>query len=152
MSLKSILLHIARLGFGVVFIWSGVAKLKDPISFADAVRNFEMVNDPVAPAMALLIPWVEIVGAVVVIAGVFWRGGVITLLASLFVFTGALCIAWGRGLDISCGCFGGSGAVNYPLVVGRNIVLIILGFVLLAFVSGQNLFFPKQDNLSSEDS
>ena len=28
---------ILRLAFGAVFIWSGIAKLKDPINFADAI-------------------------------------------------------------------------------------------------------------------
>lgn len=122
-----IFLLILRLAFGAVFIWSGVAKLKDPISFADAVRNFELVKDPVAPAMALLIPWVEVIAGIFTMAGIWWRGSVATLLASLVVFTVALCIAWVRGLDISCGCFGGSGAVNYPLMVARNVGLAVVG-------------------------
>lgn len=139
MSAKSVILVLLRFGFGAVFIWSGVAKLKDPINFTEAVRNFELVGDPYAAFLALLIPWVEIVSGVVCLAGLFWRGGVITLLASLVVFTGALCIAWARGLDISCGCFGGTGDVNYPLVVGRNIGLLLVGVLLLLLVKRPNL-------------
>ena len=122
---------ILRLAFGALFIWSGVAKLKDPITFADDVRNFELVRDPVAPALALFIPWVEIVAGVVTMLGKLWRGGLVTLLGSLVVFTGALFLAWGRGLDISCGCFGGSGEVNYPWAVFRNLGLLGIGLFLL---------------------
>ena len=139
MSPKTAITHLARLGFGGVFIWSGMAKLKDPISFTDAVRNFELVGDPFAAFFALLIPWVEMVAGIVCMAGIFWRGGVATLLGSLVVFTGALCIGWARGLDISCGCFGGTGEVNYPLVVGRNIGLMVLGFLLLKWIQRPNL-------------
>lgn len=122
---------ILRLAFGALFIWSGIAKLKDPISFADDVRNFELVRDPVAPALALLIPWVEVVAGVVTMLGKLWRGGLVTLLGSLVIFTGALCLAWGRGLDISCGCFGDSGNVNYPWALFRNIGLLGIGMLLL---------------------
>jgi putative oxidoreductase len=124
---------ILRLTFGAVFIWSGIAKLKDPISFADAVRNFEIVNDPIAPALALLIPWVEVIAGIFTMAGKLWRGSVFTLFLSLVVFTIALAIAWTRGLDISCGCFGGSGAVNYPLMISRNVGLAVMGWLIFKF-------------------
>ncbi len=122
---------ILRLGFGAIFIWSGIAKLKYPISFADAVRNFELVNDPLAPAAALLIPWIEIIAGIFTMSGKMWKGSVFTLLLSLLIFTFALAFAWARGLDISCGCFGGTGAVNFPLMVSRNLGLIIVGWLLL---------------------
>ena len=132
-NMKDQIWFIVRLAFGAVFIWSGIAKLKNPIEFADAVRNFEMVKDPIAPALALLIPWVEIISGIFVMLGKLWKGSVAILLTSLVVFTTALCIAWGRGLDISCGCFGGSGAVNYPLVVARNVGLFVLGGLIWKF-------------------
>lgn len=123
---------IVRLAFGAIFIWSGIAKLKDPISFADAVRNFEMVGDPIAPALALLIPCFEIVAGILTMAGFLWRGSVLSLLVSLIVFTTALVIAWIRGLDISCGCFGGTGQANYPVLVFRNAGLFGVGLFLIA--------------------
>lgn len=127
-------LLILRLAFGAVFIWSGIAKLKDPIGFADAVRNFELVSDPVAPALALLIPALEVTAGILTMAGFLLQGSVAALLLSLLVFTAALGTAWLRGLDISCGCFGGSGAVNYPLMITRNVGLIMVGGFLLCKV------------------
>lgn len=124
-------LFILRMVFGAIFIWSGIAKVKDPIGFAEAVRNFELVQDPVAPALALLIPWIETVGGLAVLVGKGWRGALVVLVISLFAFTGALGIAWSRGLDISCGCFGGSGDVNYPQAVWRNVGLMIWAGLLL---------------------
>jgi len=124
---------VLRLLFGAVFIWSGIAKLKDPISFAEAVRNFQIVGDPIAPALALFIPWVEIIAGIAVMIGKGVRGGSGILLASLIVFTVAIGVAWARGLDISCGCFGGSGAVNYPLKISQNFLLLAMGFVVWKF-------------------
>ena len=125
-----VVLLIVRLLFGGVFIWSGIAKLKDPISFADSVRNFQMVGDPIAPVLALLIPWIEIVAGTAVMAALGLRGGTGILVSSLIIFTTAIAIAWARGLDISCGCFGGTGEINYPLKISQNLLLLAMGMVL----------------------
>lgn len=124
-----VVLLIVRLLFGGVFIWSGIAKLKDPISFADSVRNFQIVGDPIAPALALLIPWIEIVAGTAVMAALGLRGGTGILVSSLIIFTTAIAIAWARGLDISCGCFGGTGEINYPLKISQNLLLLAMGMV-----------------------
>ena len=124
---KHTLWFVLRLAFGALFLWSGIAKLKDPIAFADAVRHFQIVGDPIAPGLALLIPWVEIFAGIAVMWDRFARGGSFILVASLFFFTGAIAMAWMRGLDISCGCFGGDGQINYPVKVAQNIGLLALG-------------------------
>lgn len=118
---------ILRLGFGAIFIWSGIAKLKDPITFADTVRNFRLIGDPLAPAMALLIPWIEVVSGVAVMAGKWVRGGAFLLVGALVMFTGAVLISWARGLDITCGCFGRNEELNYPVKVFENVLLLIWG-------------------------
>lgn len=128
-----ILTLILRLLFGAVFLWSGIAKLKDPIGFADAVRNFQIVGDPIATALALFIPWVEIVCGIAAMIGLrFSREGIVVLLVSLLVFTAGIVAAWVRGLDISCGCFGGSDeAMNYPVKIMQNLVLGLIGIAAL---------------------
>lgn len=124
---------LLRLIFGAIFVWSGIAKLKDPISFADAVRNFQIVGDPIAPALALFIPWVELIAGVAVMiwSPRFGKSGALVLLGCIVVFTLAIGFAWVRGLDISCGCFGGTGEVNYPVKIATNLVLIAIGVFLL---------------------
>ncbi len=58
--MKRWLVFFASLGVRALFLWSGVAKVKDPVSFAEAIRNFRLVGDPIAPALAHFIPWLEI--------------------------------------------------------------------------------------------
>jgi hypothetical protein len=43
------------------------------------------------------------------------------------VFTILILSAWIRGLDISCGCFGGTGEMNYPVKIAQNVGLITMG-------------------------
>lgn len=119
-----------RLVFGALFIFSGIMKLKDPISFADAVRNFRLIGDPIAPAMALFVPWVEVIAGIAVMLDRFVKGGSFLLVTSLLVFTLAIAVSWARGLDISCGCFGQNEELNYPVKIVQNIILLATGIAI----------------------
>jgi uncharacterized membrane protein YphA (DoxX/SURF4 family) len=119
-----------RLVFGAFFLLSGILKLKDPILFAEAVRNYQLIGDPIAPAMALFVPWIEVIAGIAVMTDRFARGAAFILTGSMVVFTLAIVISWARGLDISCGCFGGDEEMNYPVKVAQNIGLIVFGFLL----------------------
>jgi uncharacterized membrane protein YphA (DoxX/SURF4 family) len=121
---------IVTLVFGALFIWSGIAKLKDPMTFADAVRNFRIVGDPIAPAVALFLPWLEVFAGIALMSGKFAKGGAFILLASMVFFTAAIGISWIRGLDITCGCFGDNEIVNYPVKMTQNVVLLAVGFAI----------------------
>lgn len=121
---------ILRLVFGALFIFSGVMKLKDPIFFADVVRNYRLIGDPIAPAMALFVPWVEVFAGIAVMLDRFVKGGSFLLVASLIVFTLAIGISWARGLDITCGCFGQNEELNYPVKIAQNLVLLATGIAI----------------------
>ena len=121
---------ILRLVFGALFIFSGVMKLKDPIFFADVVRNYRLIGDPIAPAMALFVPWIEVFAGIAVMLDRFVKGGSFLLVASLMIFTLAIGISWGRGLDITCGCFGQNEELNYPVKIAQNVVLLATGIAI----------------------
>ena len=63
----------------------------------------------------------------------FREGSAAILTLSLVVFTAAIGIAWMRGLDITCGCFGDETPMNYPVKVAQNMGLIVVGAVLWWF-------------------
>lgn len=119
--------QIVALIFGGLFIWSGIAKIKDPIAFTEIVRNYRLVGDPIAPAVALFIPWIEVFAGVAVMSGRFLRGGAFLLTLCLLFFTLVIVVSWGRGLDIACGCFGDDKIVNYPVKIAQNVVLLAAG-------------------------
>jgi putative oxidoreductase len=121
--------RILHLAFGGVFVWAGMVKAWNPMVFLDDIRSFEMLPDPYAALVAMFLPWLEIFAGLAVISGVFRRGGLLLLNASLMVFLAAILIAWWRGIDIRCGCFGGSGDAtsNYIELIVRDLVLLALG-------------------------
>lgn len=110
---------------GAFFIWSGVGKVKNPVAFAEAIRNYRILTDPGPAIFAHYLPWFEVFLGI----GVIWertRQGAAALLTLLLLgFLGAITSAWIRGLDISCGCFGAEDvAMDYPVKIAQNVVLI----------------------------
>lgn len=114
--------------FGGVFTWAGVVKALDPATFLVSVRSFQILPDPYAAWVALVLPWLEIFAGLAVVTGLLRQGGLLILMMSLLVFAGALTAAWVRGLDVECGCFGGGkGATTIVEALIRDAVLLALG-------------------------
>ncbi len=124
-----ILLHLI---FGGVFVYAGTVKAWNPQAFLDDVRSFDMLPDPLAAWLAMGLPWLEIFAGLAVITGVMRGGGLLILNGALLSFLGGIGIAWYRGIDIRCGCFGASTATsNYIELIIRDLVLLLLGLYLL---------------------
>lgn len=123
------LLHcLLCLVLGAVFVYAGALKASDPMTFLDDVRSFQILPDPYAAWLALGLPWLEILAGLAVITGVFRPGGLLTLNLLLLVFLTAILFSWARGLDLTCGCFGGdTTASDYPTLILRDLALLALG-------------------------
>lgn len=133
--MKSWLVFLASLAFGALFLWSGIAKIKDPISFAESIRNYRIVGDPIAPALAHFLPWLEVFASFAVMWERMRRGAAMLLTGMLVVFTLGILSAWMRGLDITCGCFGGEETINYPVKLAQNFGLIAAGIWIGGFLA-----------------
>ena len=118
--------------FGGVFVYSGITKLRDPGMFLIDIRGFDILPDPYAAWLALLLPWVEVICGLAVILGLFRSGGLLILNLSLLLFFAAISYAQYRGLDIKCGCFGASEETSsYLELYARDAVLLLIGGRLL---------------------
>jgi uncharacterized membrane protein YphA (DoxX/SURF4 family) len=126
--------RILHLLFGGVFVYAGIMKAWNPMVFLDDVRSFALLPDPYAAMLSMFLPWLEIFAGLAVIVGVLRKAGLVVLNLSLLMFLGAIVIAWMRGTDIRCGCFGGSSdaASSYIELIIRDLVLLNLG-IWLAF-------------------
>lgn len=128
----NLLRRLLALVFGGVFVYAGVLKLRDPGLFLIDIRSFDMLPDPYAAWLALVLPWIEILSGLAVITGFFRKGGLLLLNLALVAFFIAIGIAKSRGLSIQCGCFGGhDSASNYLELFVRDGVLLLTGLILL---------------------
>lgn len=91
---------------GGVYVAAGALKIADPLAFARAITDYDLLPEALVPAAAALLPWWEVAAGMLAIIG-RWRGGALVLLASMsatFLAAGAVTLA--RGLSPECGCFG----------------------------------------------
>lgn len=120
----------SQITIGVLFAIAGLAKVGDLSSFAGQIHNFRILPIAAENAMAMTLPWIEIVCALALVTGVRARAGSLLAAGMLVVFTAAVALALVRGLDIACGCFGTADASR----VGALKVLENVGMLALAWI------------------
>lgn len=109
---------------GGALAWAGVLKLGDPARFAADIERYQLVGPGVAAALAVYLPWFEIGLGLGLGWRDAWRRAAVWLAGALLLgFSAALALAWVRGLQIDCGCFGG-GSASAPQALARNAVLL----------------------------
>jgi uncharacterized membrane protein YphA (DoxX/SURF4 family) len=122
----------ARLVLGVVFLYASWDKILDPEGFAKAVQNYRLVPVAAVNLFAIVIPWLELVCGLLLLAGLFTSGSALLVGLLMLSFVIALGSALIRGLDISCGCFSdkGTSPINYWYLL-RDATLILLSLQIL---------------------
>jgi hypothetical protein len=127
--------RLARWAIAGIFLGAAVPKILAPSDFATDISHYDMVPDAVVNAMAITLPWIEAIAGLALLSG-FAADGALLLVNGLFwVFLAALGQAWARGLDITCGCFGHSEAVNGDMILSffRDLGFIVLGATAIWF-------------------
>ena len=125
----------ARLLLGRVLGYAAYAKLLDPATGVRAVRAFRLVPDPLEPAVGYGLPVLELLLAVLLVAGVAVRLAAVLAGVLLAAFVAGIGSAWARGLSIDCGCFGGGGDVApgqtaYGTEIVRDSALLLVALAL----------------------
>lgn len=100
----------ARLAVGGVLLYAGIQKALDASGAVAAVDNYDVVPGLLEQPVALGLILLEITLGVLLLAGLFTRFAAGGAAALAVIFLAALVQAKARGLEIGCGCFGGSGA------------------------------------------
>jgi hypothetical protein len=91
---------------GGIYIAAGTMKIADPMVFARAITDYDLLPAALVPAAAVLLPWWEVAAGALAVAG-RWRAGALMLLAGMSaVFLAAGTVTMARGLSPECGCFG----------------------------------------------
>ena len=114
---------------GGVFILAALPKIKDPGAFALSIFHYQAIPDKQLNAVALILPWLELLcGVVFIFLPSFRMASGYLLVMMLISFTGLQVCTIYRGINISCGCLSvnqESGHLGW-LSVARNVALITL--------------------------
>jgi uncharacterized membrane protein YphA (DoxX/SURF4 family) len=127
---------LARLVVGGVWVVAAALKLPDPAGSVRAVRAYELLPESVVPLVGHLLPIVELLVGVCLVLGLLVRPMAVVSAVLFLAFVVGIASAWGRGLSIDCGCFGGGGRVadaqsKYPWEIARDLGLMLLSAFLV---------------------
>lgn len=100
-----LLILALRLAMAGIFLYAAYSKILDPAAFAKSVNNYHIIPGNVVNIFAFTIPWLEVLTALGLITGVWWRASALLINWMLIMFTVALVIAIATGVSINCGCF-----------------------------------------------
>jgi hypothetical protein len=129
--MEQLALKALRWAVCLVFVFSGVAKLVRPDAFLASLQAYQLAPTWLEISLVWFLPALELTCALALISR-WWIGGALLLLQTLLiVFTLALGLAWWRGLNIECGCFGAwLDFGSYGVWITRNLLLWLACFIL----------------------
>lgn len=137
-TLRSWAVVLARLVLGGLFLYAGVMKGLDVRQFADDIANYHIVPAALVPLCAATLPGIELAVGAALLLGLWTRGAALVVAAMMAVFLSALLSTFARGIDLTCGCFGGSGgAPADELTVVRDVVLLSSALLIVFFADGR---------------
>lgn len=149
----AVVVLLARLVLGGVFIALGAAKYADPVAFMKGVREYDLF----APGSTMLnwiaatLPVLEIVLGACLVLGIAVRGAALATGVSLIAFTvavllRALAIHDAQGGDFcaiafDCGC--GTGVERICRKVPENVGMIVLAIVVACSSTTRFMLWPR---------
>ena len=123
-NVKNFICLLLQLTLGCVFLYAGAVKIwgSGTEVFARDVAKYEILPSSLVQVVAMILPWIEMgIGGCLLIRCAL-NGALLLALACSLVFLIAVVSAWLRGLNLSCGCFGGDDtAMNFPFKVAQLI-------------------------------
>lgn len=130
---------VFRLGLAGVLAYAGWAKVTEPPALQKlAVSSYQILPDRLVEPVGYGLPILELVLAVLLVAGFGTRftGAFSGLL--MVVFIAGIISVWARGLSIDCGCFGSGGVVEegetrYLQEIARDAAFLVLAAWITAF-------------------
>ncbi len=70
---RGTLIWAARLVVAAAFVAAAVPKVRDPAGFGQVVQHYQLVPQASVPAIAIILPWLEIVAGLALLAPRHWH-------------------------------------------------------------------------------
>lgn len=136
--------YAARWILGGIFIYASYDKILHPTAFAEIIYRYQLFPDVLINLIAIVLPWLELIMGLFLIAGIWMPGTVVWINILLVSYTGALIFNLSRGLDIDCGCFSTTAGNSIDIgTVLWDAAFLALSVYLLIVVLG-----PKSSGVS----
>ena len=115
---------IARLALGALFVYAGTVKLRNPFLFEMAVDGYQMLPPTGVIVVARGLPWLEVALGLLLWSG--WKLNYSATFTALLLggFLTAMVIAYSRGVEAQCGCFGTNEPIS-PRTLARDSLLFL---------------------------
>ncbi|MFC5051738.1 MauE/DoxX family redox-associated membrane protein [Rubritalea spongiae] len=134
-------LALLRVLLALVFLIFGGAKLLEIQDFVENVSNFQIAPFDRAPYdmyLAYFLVPLEVMTGVCLLMKWWFRGALVMAVTMTLAFMVAIGAVWARGLNIDCGCAGGSVEFSgYPIHMLLLMVMLGIGVYLVV-----DLLFP----------
>jgi hypothetical protein len=128
-----------QIALGAVFVAAAIPKIADPPAFAHLIYNYRLMPGGLVNALALVMPWIELVVGILLVAGVWRREAALVAAALVLVFLGAIGWNLARGHAVDCGCFDVRSAGKTPEQLLTEMKWVLLRDVGLLLLAGQVL-------------
>jgi putative oxidoreductase len=94
-----------RLYIAGLFIYAGMVKINYTAEFAETIASYRMVPHWGVNAMAIIMPWIELISGILLLCGIRVRSAIVVLGSLLVMFTAGIAanLIWKAPID--CGCF-----------------------------------------------
>lgn len=156
--LRSPRLHLAlRLLLGLVFVAASLPKIGDPAGFARIVYQWQALPPVPANVLAVVLPWVELVAGLLLVAGVWRKDAALVVGLLLVMFLGAAAFVLASGIDVeNCGCTSvaadhGGAPGSWPPAWARGVgwFLVTRNLVLLAAALAVAFIEPRRPDVAT---
>lgn len=104
--LLEVLIAVGRLLIASIFLMAGWTKAREGRAFVTTVLKFEILPPALTAPFAMLLPWLEMSGAVLLFIGFSTRIAAVLVLLLSLMFASATLIAMHRRITLDCSCFG----------------------------------------------
>ncbi len=148
---------VLRIALGVLFLTSGVTKMRTFSALAQAVQQYGLglVGPKLARIVARLLPSFELILGLMIITGIWLKIIALTTGGLLLVFTVSMAINFVRGNQFSCNCFGATSSDIGIGSLSRNVILIFASILLSVlapwYIPGITLLRTDVQIVSSTD-
>lgn len=147
--LIKIVLTIARILFGITFLFSGFVKAVDPIGFTykieDYLISFQLTQFiPLALAFAVVLIIVEFLVGLFILLGLYRKTSTSLALLFILVMTPMTLYIALENPVADCGCFGDALVISNWATFYKNIVLLSFAILLFAYRNNIKPYFSSK--------